>query len=56
MKTIYYDEERNVVTKDKAVYFENIENDVRTYGDLRSDADRGGADRREKERILSSTV
>ena len=56
MKTIYFDKNRNVVSKNNAVYYEKIEDGVRIYGDLRTDADREREDRRKKEGILSSQV
>ena len=56
MNTIYFDKNRKVVPKNKAVYFEKFANGVRAYGDLRTNADRGSGDNRAKERLVLSKV
>lgn len=56
MRTIYLDEKRNIVTKDKAVYFEKLENGIRIYGDLRDNADRERENSRKEESLVFGKV
>ena len=56
MNTIYFDKNRGIVPKSKAVYYEKFEDGVRIYGDLRTDADREREDNRRKEKLVLSKV
>lgn len=56
MKTIYFNKNRRIVPKNKAVYFEKFEKGLRIYGDLGTDANRERGDSRREERLVLSKV